>query len=130
MSWLVGAYFNQMLYFYFIFADAWLKEEELDQQKLQISPPGFHLLFLPFADDFRKIAMEENLPRGSLIFHHFCDHTDATDMGLTIIYLFIGFHDIWTLARTNVCIIIIIIGLTGFHDIWNSVVNITKTKDL
>ncbi|XP_055993528.1 X-ray repair cross-complementing protein 6 [Sorex fumeus] len=31
------------------------QEEELDDQKVQITPPGFHLIFLPYADDKRKV---------------------------------------------------------------------------
>lgn len=31
------------------------QEEELDENRLQITPPGFHLMYLPFADDFRQI---------------------------------------------------------------------------
>ena len=44
----------------------WLKAEELDDRKVQIVPPGFHVVFLPFADDFRKLKLAEELPRGEL----------------------------------------------------------------
>uniref|UniRef100_UPI00398E7276 X-ray repair cross-complementing protein 6 isoform X2 n=1 Tax=Pristiophorus japonicus TaxID=55135 RepID=UPI00398E7276 len=35
------------------------QEEELDDQKMQTLPPGFHLTFLPYADDIRKISFTE-----------------------------------------------------------------------
>lgn len=31
------------------------QDEELDEQKVQVTPPGFQLVFLPFADDKRKV---------------------------------------------------------------------------
>lgn len=31
------------------------QEEVLDDQNLQISPPGFHIIYLPYADDLRKL---------------------------------------------------------------------------
>lgn len=34
------------------------QEEELDENRLQTTPPGFHLIYLPFADDFRKIEQK------------------------------------------------------------------------
>jgi len=43
-----------------------LQKEELDEHNNQATPPGFHLVFLPFADDFRKLKYEET-PTGSLI---------------------------------------------------------------
>lgn len=43
-----------------------LQKEELDEHNNQATPPGFHLVFLPFADDFRKLKYEET-PKGSLI---------------------------------------------------------------
>lgn len=30
------------------------QQEELDENRLQITPPGFHVIYLPFADDFRQ----------------------------------------------------------------------------
>ena len=42
------------------------QDEEVDEHNVQITPPGFHLIFLPFADDFRNVKVEENLPRGKL----------------------------------------------------------------
>lgn len=42
------------------------QEEELDEQKVQTCPPGFHLIFLPFADDFRKLKLGDDVPRGKL----------------------------------------------------------------
>jgi len=41
--------------------------EELDERKVQIVPPGFHVVFLPFADDFRKLKLDEQMPRGKLL---------------------------------------------------------------
>ncbi len=35
------------------------QDEELDESGQQVCPPGFHLIYLPFADDFRQI--EQNL---------------------------------------------------------------------
>lgn len=41
------------------------QEEEFDKHKVQISPPGFHVIYLPFADDFRKVKFEEQPKAGS-----------------------------------------------------------------
>ncbi|XP_074659916.1 X-ray repair cross-complementing protein 5-like [Tubulanus polymorphus] len=38
--------------------------EELDDQRVQITPPGFHVIFLPFADDLRTLKFEE-MPRAN-----------------------------------------------------------------
>ncbi|XP_067998664.1 X-ray repair cross-complementing protein 6 isoform X2 [Melanerpes formicivorus] len=38
------------------------QEEELDEQKVQITPPGFHVVFLPYADDKRKVDCTEKVP--------------------------------------------------------------------
>jgi len=38
--------------------------EEVDSHKVQVSPPGFHVIFLPTADDFRKVNYEET-PRAN-----------------------------------------------------------------
>lgn len=35
------------------------QEEECDEHKVQTRPPGFHVIFLPFADDFRKVKYEQ-----------------------------------------------------------------------
>ncbi|XP_052229441.1 X-ray repair cross-complementing protein 5-like isoform X2 [Dreissena polymorpha] len=35
------------------------QDEELDEHKVQIRPPGFHVIFLPYADDFRKVKPEQ-----------------------------------------------------------------------
>jgi hypothetical protein len=32
---------------------------------VQITPPGFHIIYLPYADDFRKVKYED-LPRGNV----------------------------------------------------------------
>ncbi len=41
-----------------------VQAEELDEHNVQQMPPGFHLIYLPFADDFRKIKFDEATPRG------------------------------------------------------------------
>ncbi|XP_062989675.1 X-ray repair cross-complementing protein 6 [Elgaria multicarinata webbii] len=38
------------------------QEEELDEQNVQIAPSGFHLIYLPYADDKRKIDFTEKVP--------------------------------------------------------------------
>lgn len=35
------------------------QKEELDEHNNQTTPPGFHLIFLPFTDDLRKLKYEE-----------------------------------------------------------------------
>ncbi|XP_044311214.1 X-ray repair cross-complementing protein 6 isoform X2 [Varanus komodoensis] len=37
------------------------QEEELDEQNVQTAPPGFHLIYLPYADDKRKIDFTEKV---------------------------------------------------------------------
>lgn len=37
------------------------QEEELDDQKVQVTPPGFQLVFLPYADDKRKVPFTEKI---------------------------------------------------------------------
>ncbi|XP_045410759.1 X-ray repair cross-complementing protein 6 isoform X2 [Lemur catta] len=37
------------------------QEEELDDQKIQVTPPGFQLVFLPYADDKRKVPFTEKV---------------------------------------------------------------------
>ncbi len=43
--------------------------EELDEEGIQTKPPGFHLITLPFADDFRRLEIEksENVPKAEHI---------------------------------------------------------------
>ena len=50
-----------------------LQKEELDEHNNQATPPGFHLVFLPFADDLRKLRYEET-PKGSLISYYNLKH--------------------------------------------------------
>uniref|UniRef100_A0A8C3PJW2 5'-deoxyribose-5-phosphate lyase Ku70 n=1 Tax=Calidris pygmaea TaxID=425635 RepID=A0A8C3PJW2_9CHAR len=38
------------------------QEEEVDEQKVQIAPPGFHMIFLPYADDKRNVDFTEKVP--------------------------------------------------------------------
>lgn len=40
------------------------QEEELDEHNVQTRPPGFHVIFLPFADDIRKVKFDET-PKAS-----------------------------------------------------------------
>ncbi|XP_053440777.1 X-ray repair cross-complementing protein 6 isoform X2 [Nycticebus coucang] len=37
------------------------QEEELDDQKIQVTPSGFQLVFLPYADDKRKVPFPEKV---------------------------------------------------------------------
>uniref|UniRef100_A0A2K5CQP9 SAP domain-containing protein n=1 Tax=Aotus nancymaae TaxID=37293 RepID=A0A2K5CQP9_AOTNA len=37
------------------------QDEELDDQKINVTPPGFQLVFLPFADDKRKMPFTEKI---------------------------------------------------------------------
>nr|XP_022332016.1 X-ray repair cross-complementing protein 5-like [Crassostrea virginica] len=41
------------------------QEEEFDEHHVQISPPGFHVIYLPYADDFRKVKFEEQPKAGT-----------------------------------------------------------------
>ncbi|XDC50654.1 hypothetical protein R6Z07M_001836 [Ovis aries] len=41
------------------------QEEELDDQKIQLAPPGFQLIFLPYADDKRKVPFTEKVMANS-----------------------------------------------------------------
>lgn len=36
-----------------------MKDEERDNQGVQVSPPGFHLIYIPFAGDFRNLEIAE-----------------------------------------------------------------------
>ncbi len=45
-----------------------LQAEELDEQNVQQTPPGFHVITLPFADDIRKTPFDKDAPRGK----YFC----------------------------------------------------------
>jgi ATP-dependent DNA helicase 2 subunit 1 len=38
------------------------QEEELDDDGLQVNPPGFHLIPLPFSDDIREVRAEPQPP--------------------------------------------------------------------
>ena len=41
-----------------------LQEEELDEGNIQISPPGFNVIFLPFSEDMRSLTFPEDMPKG------------------------------------------------------------------
>ena len=45
-----------------------MKDEERDDQGVQISPPGFNLIFIPFASDFRNLTIAETA-KGTMNFH-------------------------------------------------------------
>lgn len=47
------------------FVALWPQKEELDEHKVQVVPPGFHVIFLPFADDFRKLKLQEDAPKAN-----------------------------------------------------------------
>ncbi|KAM3914717.1 X-ray repair cross-complementing protein 6 isoform 1-T2 [Leptodactylus fuscus] len=38
------------------------QEEKLDDENVQVKPPGFNLIFIPFADDIRKLDYPEIVP--------------------------------------------------------------------
>lgn len=48
------------------FVALWPQKEELDEHNIQAVPPGFHVIFLPFADDFRKLNIEKDAPRANV----------------------------------------------------------------
>ncbi|XP_011408577.1 PREDICTED: X-ray repair cross-complementing protein 5-like [Amphimedon queenslandica] len=41
------------------------QEEELDDSSIQISPPGFHVIFLPFSEDIRSLDLPDEMPKAS-----------------------------------------------------------------
>lgn len=41
--------------------------EKLDENNLQVESPGFHVVFLPFAEDFRTLHFDE-CPKGTQFF--------------------------------------------------------------
>ena len=40
------------------------QNEEVDEHNVQLSPPGFHVIFLPFTDDIRKLVYQQT-PKGN-----------------------------------------------------------------
>jgi len=36
--------------------------ERLDAKNVQVAPPGFHLIYLPFSDDLRKLPHQQGTP--------------------------------------------------------------------
>ena len=58
-----------------------LQEEELDEHNNQATPPGFHLIFLPYADDFRKLKYEKT-PKGRAELQLFYKHTKCREKPL------------------------------------------------
>lgn len=40
------------------------QEEEIDEHGIQIKPPGFHMVYLPYSDDIRKVKID-NHPKAS-----------------------------------------------------------------
>ena len=45
--------------------------EELDESNMQVASPGFHVIFLPFSEDFRTLHFEES-PKGVLVALSWC----------------------------------------------------------
>jgi ATP-dependent DNA helicase 2 subunit 1 len=37
------------------------QQEQLDENRMQITPSGFHLFYLPFAEDFRNVDQKISL---------------------------------------------------------------------
>ena len=46
--------------------------EKLDENNIQLESPGFHVIFLPFAEDFRTLHIEES-PKGVTSIITICD---------------------------------------------------------
>ena len=42
-----------------------MQREEIDAHHMQARAPGFHMVWLPYADDMRKLAYDRSLPRAS-----------------------------------------------------------------
>ncbi|XP_029446124.1 X-ray repair cross-complementing protein 6 isoform X2 [Rhinatrema bivittatum] len=40
------------------------QEEEMDSQNMQVTPPGFHLIFLPYVDDIRRLQVSDKVTAG------------------------------------------------------------------
>ena len=66
------------------------QEEELDDHKVQLTPPGFHVMFLPFADDFRKVPWEDNAPRGNNL--GTCHHRPAQFQERKFVNIFLSIN--------------------------------------
>ena len=49
--------------------------EKLDENNLQVESPGFHVVFLPFAEDFRTLHIDE-CPKGTSL------HTSQSSLQL------------------------------------------------
>jgi ATP-dependent DNA helicase 2 subunit 1 len=43
------------------------QREELDEAHAQITPPGFHVIFLPFAEDMRKPPHDRDAPKATRV---------------------------------------------------------------
>lgn len=43
------------------------QHEEFDESNIQISPPGFHVIFLPYAEDLRKVNLPQTLKGLSVV---------------------------------------------------------------
>ena len=57
--------------------------EEIDENNMQVAAPGFHVVFLPFAEDFRTLHLEE-APKGLVmmfrmwVFVHFVERDSSS----------------------------------------------------
>ena len=47
--------------------NALLQAEELDEYRIQVMPPGFHIYYLPYADDLREIKRKVVSERKSIL---------------------------------------------------------------
>ena len=43
------------------------QKEETDESNIQVSPPGFHVAFLPYAEDLRKVELPQTIKGQSLV---------------------------------------------------------------
>ena len=60
--------------------------EELDENNMQVASPGFHVIFLPFAEDFRTLHFEES-PKGVLVALSWC-----TNMHVCVWELYVHYN--------------------------------------
>ena len=48
-----------------------MQEEEKDESGVQVTPPGFHAIYLPYAEDMRSLTIEPT-PRGVCVCMRAC----------------------------------------------------------
>ena len=44
-----------------------MQKEELGNGNVQISPPGFHVIYIPYAEDIRRSNLKIGIPKGLFI---------------------------------------------------------------